>query len=58
MGATLLLSGMAAAVVTAPLFDRVFTHHLAATTKRLVPIAAIGWFVLIWAGKPYYYSLN
>lgn len=50
MGACLLLSGMVAAIVTAPLFDRVFTYHLAATSKILVPIVAVGWFTLIWAG--------
>ncbi|KAF9484435.1 MFS general substrate transporter [Pholiota conissans] len=52
MGACLLLSGMAAAIITAPLFDRVFTHHLAITSKCFVPFAAVGWFVLIWAVRP------
>lgn len=51
MGACLLLTGMAAAVVTAPLFDRVFTYHLARTAKYFVPCVAVGWFSLIWAGK-------
>jgi hypothetical protein len=32
------------------LFDRVLTHHLAITSKLLVPIIAIGWLSLIWAG--------
>lgn len=50
MGACLLLSGMAAAIVSGPIFDRVFTHHLAVTSKCFVPFAAAGWFVLIWAG--------
>ncbi|KAJ7666282.1 major facilitator superfamily domain-containing protein [Mycena rosella] len=53
MGATLLLCGIAVAVVTAPLFDRVFTTHLARTMKLLVPIVAGGWFSLIWAVKPH-----
>ncbi|KAJ7036834.1 major facilitator superfamily domain-containing protein [Mycena alexandri] len=53
MGATLLLCGIAAAVVTAPLFDRVFTSHLARTMKALVPIVAAGWFSLIWAVRPH-----
>ncbi|KIM45391.1 hypothetical protein M413DRAFT_442062 [Hebeloma cylindrosporum] len=52
MGACLLLSGMVAAIVTAPLFDRVFTHHLAATSKVFVPFVAVGWFTLIWAVRP------
>ncbi|KAJ7183293.1 major facilitator superfamily domain-containing protein [Mycena filopes] len=53
MGATLLLCGIATAAVTAPLFDRVFTSHLARTTKSLVPIVAAGWFSLIWAVRPH-----
>ncbi|KAG1775430.1 MFS general substrate transporter [Suillus placidus] len=51
-GATLLLSGVIASVVTAPLFDRVLTHHLGITLKILVPIAAGAWLSLIWAVKP------
>lgn len=50
MGACLLLSGIVAAIVTAPLFDRVFTHHLAITIKLIVPILAGTWLSLIWAG--------
>lgn len=52
LGATLLLSGVLASVVTAPLFDRVLTHHLGITLKSLVPIAAGAWLSLIWAVKP------
>ncbi|KAJ7163873.1 MFS general substrate transporter, partial [Mycena crocata] len=52
MGATLLLCGIGAAAVSAPLFDRVFTSHLARTMKILVPIVAVGWFSLIWAVRP------
>ncbi|KAG1742808.1 major facilitator superfamily domain-containing protein [Suillus lakei] len=51
-GATLLLSGVIASVVTAPLFDRVLTHHLGITLKILVPIASGAWLSLIWAVKP------
>ncbi|KAJ7188327.1 major facilitator superfamily domain-containing protein [Mycena filopes] len=52
MGAVLLLSGIVAAVVTAPLFDRVLTSHLAITTKFLVPVLAVSWLSLVWAVKP------
>ncbi|KAF9050074.1 major facilitator superfamily domain-containing protein [Panaeolus papilionaceus] len=51
-GACLLLTGILAAIVTAPLFDRVFTHHLAITSKVLVPFVALGWLSLIWAVRP------
>ncbi|KAJ8582274.1 hypothetical protein M405DRAFT_573418, partial [Rhizopogon salebrosus TDB-379] len=50
-GATLLLSGILACVVTAPLFDRVLTHHLGITLKTLIPIVAAAWLSLIWAGE-------
>ncbi|KAG5639117.1 hypothetical protein H0H81_006706 [Sphagnurus paluster] len=53
MGACLLLTGIVAAIVTAPLFDRVFTHHLAFTSKILVPIIGGAWLSLIWAVKPH-----
>lgn len=52
MGATLLLSGLVAAIITSPLFDRVFTHHLAVTSKVLVPMITGAWLSLIWAVKP------
>jgi len=52
LGATLLLSGLVAAIITAPLFDRIFTHHLAVTSKIVVPVVAIAWLSLIWAVKP------
>jgi len=52
MGATLLLSGIVAAIVTAPLFDRVFTHHLAFTSKFFVSIIGVLWLSLVWAVKP------
>lgn len=50
MGACLLLSGMLAAIVAAPVIDRYFTHHLALLSKILVPFIAVGWLSLIWAG--------
>lgn len=50
MGACLLLTGIVAAIITAPLFDRVFTHKLALTAKLLVPCVAVAWLSLIWAG--------
>jgi FLVCR family MFS transporter 7 len=50
MSACLLLSGMAMAIMTAPLVDRYFTYHLARLSKVLVPIVAVGWLSLIWAG--------
>ncbi|KAJ7084336.1 major facilitator superfamily domain-containing protein [Mycena belliarum] len=52
MGAALLLSGIVGAIVSAPLFDRVFTTHLAITTKILVPILGGAWLSFIWAVKP------
>jgi len=53
LGACLLLTGIIAAIVTAPLFDRVFTHRLAFTSKILVPIVGGAWLSLIWAVKPH-----
>jgi hypothetical protein len=53
MGAALLLSGLIAALITAPLFDRVFTHHLALTSKFMVSMIAGAWLSLIWAVKPH-----
>jgi len=52
MGAVLLLSGLVIAMITAPLFNRVFTHHLAITSKILVIMAAGAWLSLISAVKP------
>ncbi|RDB25138.1 Major facilitator superfamily domain-containing protein 7 [Hypsizygus marmoreus] len=53
LGACLLLTGIVAAIVTAPLFDRVFTHHLAFTAKLLVPVVGGAWLSLIWAVTPH-----
>ncbi|KAL0577033.1 hypothetical protein V5O48_004967 [Marasmius crinis-equi] len=52
MGATLLLSGIAAAIIISPLMDRVFTKHLAITLKFFIPCLAGAWLSLIWAVKP------
>lgn len=51
MGATLLLTGLVAAIVTSPIFDRVLTRHLALTCKVLCPILGVLWLSLIWAGE-------
>lgn len=51
MGSTILLVGLVTTIITAPLFDRVFTHHLALTAKFLCPIVGAAWLSLIWAGK-------
>ncbi|KAG5647055.1 hypothetical protein DXG03_001425 [Asterophora parasitica] len=53
LGACLLLTGIVSAIVTAPLFDRVFTHRLAITSKTLVPMVGAGWLSLIWAVRPH-----
>jgi MFS family permease len=52
MSACLLLSGMAMAIITAPIVDRYFSYHLAYLAKVLVPIVAVGWLSLIWAVRP------
>ena len=51
MGAALLLSGIVAAIVTSPAFDRILTHHLGITVRILCPIIAVAWLSLIWAGN-------
>ncbi|KAL5499054.1 hypothetical protein ACEPAH_1572 [Sanghuangporus vaninii] len=52
MGAALLLSGLVAAFATAPLFDRVLTHHLGLSLRVAVPFIAAAWVSLIWAVRP------
>ncbi|KAJ7882006.1 major facilitator superfamily domain-containing protein [Mycena olivaceomarginata] len=52
MGATLILSGIVAALVSAPLFDRVLTSHLTITAKVIVPVLSAAWLSLIWAARP------
>jgi MFS family permease len=51
-GAAMLLVGLLAAIVTAPLFDRVFTYQLAMACKIFVPLTALAWFSLIWVVRP------
>ena len=45
-----MLVGIVTTAVTAPLFDRVFTNHLAITVKVLCPFLGGSWLALIWAG--------
>ncbi|EMD35040.1 hypothetical protein CERSUDRAFT_96955 [Gelatoporia subvermispora B] len=52
MGATILIAGLVGATITAPLFDRVLTHHLARTCKTFIPFLAAAWLSLIWAVRP------
>ena len=47
----MLLSGIVAAIVTSPIFDRVLTHHLGLAVRIICPIIAAAWLSLIWAGK-------
>jgi hypothetical protein len=47
----MLLSGIIAAIVTSPMFDRILTHHLGITVRILCPMIAGAWLSLIWAGK-------
>jgi FLVCR family MFS transporter 7 len=51
MGATLLFAGIAASIVTSPLFDRVLTRHLSLTIRVFVPLLSATWLSLIWASK-------
>ena len=61
MGAALLLVGLVAAAITSPLFDRVFTNHLAISCKAVVPVQAACWIALIWESAciypPGYYQV-
>jgi len=52
LSACMLLSGMAMAIITAPIVDRYLTYQLARLSKVLVPIVAVGWLSLIWAVRP------
>jgi len=46
----MIISGIIAALATAPLFDRVLTKHLGFTSKIVVPILSVAWLSLIWDG--------
>ncbi|THH29307.1 hypothetical protein EUX98_g4887 [Antrodiella citrinella] len=52
LGAVLLLVGLLAAIITAPIYDRVLTRHLALSAKVLCPILGAAWLSLIWAVRP------
>lgn len=51
MGGIFLISGLVAAILSAPLFDRVFSYHLARTVKIVLPILGVCWIGLIFAGE-------
>jgi len=52
LGAVLLLVGLLAALISAPIYDRVLTRHLALSAKILCPILAAAWLSMIWAVRP------
>ncbi|KDQ15326.1 hypothetical protein BOTBODRAFT_108891 [Botryobasidium botryosum FD-172 SS1] len=56
MGAALILSGIAASIISAPVFDRFLTHHLSGTAKVIVPVIAVCWVSLIWDVTPHNYT--
>ncbi|EJU04374.1 MFS general substrate transporter [Dacryopinax primogenitus] len=51
VGAAFLLSGIVAACVTAPIYDRYLTHHLAMSAKFFVSALGIVYITLIWGIK-------
>ncbi|KAH8113902.1 MFS general substrate transporter [Phellopilus nigrolimitatus] len=53
MGAALLFSGLLAAFITSPLFDRVLTRHLGLAARAFAPLVAAAWLALIWAVRPH-----
>jgi hypothetical protein len=54
MGGVFLLSGLVAAILSAPIFDRVLVHHLARTVKVLLPSLGAVWIGLVFAGKSHF----
>ncbi|KAI6037954.1 major facilitator superfamily domain-containing protein [Pisolithus marmoratus] len=52
LGATVSLSGIIAAMVSAPLFDRVFTHSIGAAFRIIIPVVSLVWLSLIWSVTP------
>jgi len=56
MGGALIIAGLIGAIVSAPLFDRVLTHHLGIVAKILVPILGAAWLSLIWDVRPHNYG--
>lgn len=53
MGSSILIAGVVTALLTAPLFDRVFTKHLGLTVKVIVPVISLAWLGLVWASTRY-----
>lgn len=51
MAGVFLLSGLVAAILSAPIFDRVLVHHLAKTVKVCLPALGVVWVGLIFAGE-------
>lgn len=51
LGAAVFIAGLVGAIITAPLFDRVFTHHLARTLHIVIPVIGAAWLGLAWAVK-------
>lgn len=49
VGGALLFSGIVAAILAAPLLDRVLTHHLGLAIRVLLPILAAAWIGFIFA---------
>ena len=49
----MLMTGIVAAIITAPVLDRVLTHRLGITIRVLVPIVGAAWLSLIWAGMQF-----
>ncbi|KAG8887586.1 hypothetical protein FRB98_009428 [Tulasnella sp. 332] len=48
VGAALFIAGLVGAISTSPLFDRVFTYHLAWSLRLALPVVAATWIALIW----------
>ena len=51
MGGVFLLSGLVAAILSAPIFNRVLVHHFARTVKVLLPSLGVVWIGLVFAGQ-------
>ncbi|KAG9008985.1 hypothetical protein FRB90_008663 [Tulasnella sp. 427] len=51
LGAAVFIAGLVGAIITAPLFDRVLTNHLALTLQVVIPIIGAAWLGLAWAVK-------
>lgn len=51
LGSTYLLVGLLTAIISAPILDRVFKHHLALVSKIFLPSIGVMWLGFIWAVK-------